>query len=58
MNKKEYKTPDLQVVSVKTETSLLTISGDSYNQSTSDVEPQNGGSFNSRKSGSLWDDED
>lgn len=54
--KKEYKTPEVQVVNIKTEAHLLAGS-DTYNQSTS-VGTQDGGSFGSRQGRNFWDDEE
>ncbi len=54
--KKEYKTPEVQVVNIKTEAHLLAGS-DTHTESTS-VETQNGGSFGSRQDRNFWDDEE
>lgn len=53
MKKNEYITPDIQVVNLKTNQCLLVMSGETYNQDTSNVETQEGGSFGA-KGGGFW----
>lgn len=58
MKNKDYKTPEIKVVKLKLSHTLLTISGDTYNQTTSGVETVTNTSFGSRRGGSLWDDDE
>ena len=58
MKKNNYKTPETKVVYLKMSHTLLTISGDTYNQSTSNATEQTGGSFGSRRGGGFWEDDE